>query len=1192
MKKVLIIGCGGSGAKTLAFMMDQLKTMLAERLPEKYASPRDVKLPAAWQFVSIDVPTAPEKAGKNLANVAEAGGRYISCGSSGRYAAIDNAVSNSLGARGELGSIASWALANPEEETTPISAGAGQYRGIGRMLLLSKLRDVQKELAQSWQTLFNAETDRELNDLAAELSGNAQHNADTSKDVPLVFVVSSMAGGAGASMAIDVCRMLNSLEGNSVSLNSLFMVTPDIFHKISADQVPGANPNALAMFGELVAAQFGAATESDRRIFEALGIQIAKETIPVGRVFPVGVRSGEQGTQLGDGEASTVYRALGRGLAALMIDDGAMQDFVAFTLGNKGSLEMDSTNYGWGATDPKNVPWGSYGYAQLSMGRDRYAEYAAQRLARFAVGKLLEGHLDPSDPSSGDVQIKRLLDNNQPLFYSNLGKVLPAPGEHVGMWILSYFNSPVSDWASRMATSLQGQLPPGNNLRGSEWAAQVHQVIGAFNGQVRNADRSALDSAVFDWANVTELQEGLVQTIREEVARYGAPYGAAVLERIRHYVKDDLLHKLRELGSAPSPVTVPSTVDQLGKNKVTETSSLAQEIVSSAHGTLKHVAGSAIARNMALVLEDFVPHFLEPLQLEMSKQTTNLVKSAELQHDSGLGIAQLKTDVPNLWPEESPFVPDRFSQAANEVFLTEVKDFPEQFQSDMIQAVSGEHDIVDYSTALRTASQNVIDGDWKSLADVEPAPRDLLTITEPWVSKHLVRDPHNHNVLREPRPARLEFRIKSADVLSRSRAYIARRGFSFHHFITASLRDYVINPGLTDHERAMRRRNLINKFELAMKNALPLAQVNRDLVRKLYNSEVNYKFNFSKIPFEGDALAEELQAAVRRFPNFRPAEDSKPLGAALSNQGEERAIDIFGSYPNYAPIVFSSLLPPIRQQWQKTAGSRVGFWKSRRARPLPAALPMSEAERQAMIAGWYVGRLTGRVIFPATLDVDDDHSVQIFDSERKAWTEFEAPMLTPPSQLRHGLDWLPSLLESSSLAWTAVGEGNLFESVRPYVELRRLYDSANSPSKGARKLEGERVLREWLFSGERPADNINQIPGTEKGVDVEQRKDAAIAWLEKQRNFTENYVPTDVLQKGHLQTSHARPFADIRDRDLAAKVPVYADIAPDVYVMLGKLIEMLESAYQSGDPALDQAQIPQSVKPSDSSFQLPGDGEF
>ena len=94
------------------------------------------------------------------------------------------------------------------------------------------------------------------------------------------------------------------------------------------------------MFAELAAAQMGAATAPDSRIFKALGVHASESTaIPVGRVFPVGARSGADGALLGDGSTATVYRALGRGLAALIMDDRALNDYVAYTLGNRGGLE-------------------------------------------------------------------------------------------------------------------------------------------------------------------------------------------------------------------------------------------------------------------------------------------------------------------------------------------------------------------------------------------------------------------------------------------------------------------------------------------------------------------------------------------------------------------------------------------------------------------------------------------------------------------------------------------------------------------------------------------------------------------------------------------------------------------------------------------------------------------------------------
>ena len=52
MRRFLVVGCGGSGGATLAYMMDQLRSeLLAAGV---------YSLPMGWQFVHIDVPSGAE----------------------------------------------------------------------------------------------------------------------------------------------------------------------------------------------------------------------------------------------------------------------------------------------------------------------------------------------------------------------------------------------------------------------------------------------------------------------------------------------------------------------------------------------------------------------------------------------------------------------------------------------------------------------------------------------------------------------------------------------------------------------------------------------------------------------------------------------------------------------------------------------------------------------------------------------------------------------------------------------------------------------------------------------------------------------------------------------------------------------------------------------------------------------------
>src|ERR1700758_316291 len=92
MRRFLIVGCGGSGGATLAYVMDQLRS-------ELHAAGID-RLLSGWQFVHIDVPSGAEDGPDGLANVAEQGGTYIGCGPQGSsYAILDAALSQRPGGR-------------------------------------------------------------------------------------------------------------------------------------------------------------------------------------------------------------------------------------------------------------------------------------------------------------------------------------------------------------------------------------------------------------------------------------------------------------------------------------------------------------------------------------------------------------------------------------------------------------------------------------------------------------------------------------------------------------------------------------------------------------------------------------------------------------------------------------------------------------------------------------------------------------------------------------------------------------------------------------------------------------------------------------------------------------------------------------------------------------------------------------
>ena len=83
MYRVLVIGCGGSGAKTLAYMMDQLRADL------KVYGIKEI--PGCWQFLNVDTPLQ-EELPTSVAPVSRQGGHYVSCGVSSGRALVEAVV--------------------------------------------------------------------------------------------------------------------------------------------------------------------------------------------------------------------------------------------------------------------------------------------------------------------------------------------------------------------------------------------------------------------------------------------------------------------------------------------------------------------------------------------------------------------------------------------------------------------------------------------------------------------------------------------------------------------------------------------------------------------------------------------------------------------------------------------------------------------------------------------------------------------------------------------------------------------------------------------------------------------------------------------------------------------------------------------------------------------------------------------
>lgn len=1183
MKKFLVVGCGGSGAKTLAFMMDQLKAELRSIDPDM------TELPKAWQFVNIDVPLEEEAGPQKLPNVTQNGGQYVGIGSRQNYNTFDEGVSSILGRSGKLGEIATWATRNPASNDVKLADGAGQYRAIGRMLTLPHLKEIRQSLKAAVDEMFTQEAIQELNRLNYK---QTKLDSDTGDSQPVVLVVSSMAGGAGASMFLDVCRVLTTIPNVNPQGTLVFMYTPEIFSDNKADDMAGAWPNSLAMFGEVVAAQMGNSSKHDRAIFEAFDMGNPPEGQTFGRIFPIGSKMGTTSARFGDGSAMSIYRGLGRALAGLMASTKASDNLVSYALTNTPAGDGGRRFFGWdsptGGTPWGRLPWGSLGYAQVSMGRDRFAEYSSQRLARSAFERLFNGHLDPQNPEAGEMQIAKKLEERLPNAFSSI--TLDPSWAHGGQidsgsvwnWLNSVFGGQAQQAADSATKYLQNYIPVGQGRNVNEWRDEFEGNMA--DPRNEQAIASVLNNAAYDivyrYANF--FTDSVLATVEGELAAVGVPYVREMLSKITDVLtnSDRLMPVLGEYSGYyqnTRVLTKPEGADPIlspltGKGQMTDPTPTVNALMGLYYNQFYSYALMAIAHLLKDVLQDYADENLFHLKRELADAHAVLEKAVSKRAETNK-LADVRTDEVNAWPTEiDEVVETRFKGAENEIMLTDVNSFIVDYKDQMLRTIQGQQstaDVTNYEQAYPFAVRSVIRGEWESL-DAAQAPNDTLAPQKRtndaysnragWVSKYLSRHPQTGES-RESQRAHYHAKIRPTDLLERSRQWINRRDYEFQKFNSVDLRRYLtLTPDINEVEHAERQRRFVEAFQLALSYARPLAAVNDDMVQRIHGKSVQYTYSFSDIPFAELGSAESGIAAQLESVLNRPEIDG-PSSVALRNSlnmsDHVQHIEIFGSYPNYSPIVFSSMFNYIAKDIEKQDNFDGSWWSERRTRPLPAALPLTETERQAMVAGWIIGRITGRV-YISNPDASNA-AAHIFDDTDGGvnnWVDFPNPMLISPRRMIKKSDWMSSVLESIFIAYAKVQENGphgFASSLYPYQLLRGLFDDGlDFAHSGASTHPVVHRLAQFLASGDVP--NRGTV-----GTSIQDRYETFVAELDKFARGADHFVPghTNALPG---QGRANKPFAEIRSREVASMTPYYRDLAEDVIAMVPVIRNYLDQA--------------------------------
>ncbi|MGY1619067.1 tubulin-like doman-containing protein [Geodermatophilus sp. SYSU D00691] len=1174
MYKICVVGLGGSGGKTLRFLMEQLKAELAAK-----GWTAD-QLPRCWEFVHIDVPAQPDGLGPGLPPAVDTlGGTYIPVTSpTDDYGVLDAALQRSLvtqPAGNQLRQLARW---RPQPNTVDaITHGASQLRAVGRLLTLTRAGMIYDRLVPVAERLNQSGADTDLSRLAGALARPGEQGAveNTTSQGTILLVVSSLAGGTGASMTLDVCNLLHAVASQVPHFpheSLAFLYTPDVFSELTESERGGVNANALGTVAELMSAMAARQQPWTAEEWTVYG-GVPRPTAP-GRgpmlTFPVGSYNGVSGARFGDGRTDTIYRGFARSLTALFLSEAQQGQLMSYAIGNLNNSKLfvqDHTHMSLqpargGADVERNEPmvFGSLGFASIGLGRDRYAQYAAQRLARQGVERLLRGHVDLSV-----LQGQR---SPQQAIATTAGEYYPQFLAWAGLPDLrardtSYLKALVDDiWADEARTALSDTMTqetvgpvmrPGISEKGAWFAQQLGGLLASSFGRVMGVADAELREAAIRW--VPAIQNRLETATLRVIGERGLPVAEHVLETFR----TDLQFAAEQLTRNSATSQQPHEIAQ----EVTGELQTVGSTIDANHGVLANATnriraqfsnlfvrrGAATAGELFAQLNKDV---IGPLRAGVAEARAAL-ESAEKASAATAPVSTVATDQVVQWPRGEE-VPTRFATAQNEVLLEDISSYPRSYADHLLQNFKGfgagsttpsadraeELALFEVLTWLHAdARTRVRPADRLTGFTPEGSPTRIGRRSEWW--------PQALASVQSSRRADYAVDLDHHGVLDGALAWVTRAGEVMGTFIQEGLDSYLTRPGAGVHEREATARHFVERFRQALQLAAPLVAVDARMVQAVHTQKVAVGYRFSELPFgPNDTVGSLLVQALQADSSIDP-ESVKNFTKAMVNAQRNR-IDILGAYANlYHPMVFSSLQKPIRNQWldSTTPQMRQAFWSNRRGRPLVDFVPVSRGWLQAVVSGWLVGRLTGEVLLPGEGPVTEG-GVAVWSAEHHVLGRLPQPLLGVENSARDAPGWglLAAVTESLPLAIALCDGDAEFTALRPYLSLFELGRYLQDPQ-GRGEIP---ALRAWFGSGlGRSGLPPRGKPGTE--TTAEARLAAARAWAASVQRDAAKQLPPDPATPGERGS-----FSEITPHNFW-QVPRVWELAPQLYTAGQQLLD-------------------------------------
>jgi|TARA_B100000315_G_scaffold234148_1_gene247912 hypothetical protein len=990
-----MIGCGGSGQKSVRYIRDAVRRKLEH-------SNWEDGIPNAWQFIGLDTLNIQESPGE-IPTMPASDYKSISL-------AFDTFTDLSLALlalhphheRRGYEELIGWRPL-PEHVTVPLRSGAGQMRAVGRAAgVVSLATVVRPRLEEAFGACRSGGP--ELEQISEHLGIPVPPGTPTPD--PLVVVLGSMAGGTGAGILLDVVDLVRRTDSRGAfPIAAIF--TPDIFNFAANDAM---SANGLAMLSELMSAYWDDEISHNNLIPNTVRV----DNRGPHSVFLIG-RKNLGGSDLKTSQS--VYRAVGEAMASWVCSSNVQDSVYNFITVNWPSNASENMGgYPFDHVRQRGVI-SSFGSATLSIGRDRFREYASKLLMRELLENLYDGHnkkatkeLGQDAKSMTDATILEALlskhgsdyqracgldergsDANQISDHFASGQLareeLRLVKDEMRIPFGAQTGSP-SDWHTKLLSQAR-QVAKNSDHRSNSgfddlsaiWSSEVYeQVLRASSNYI---GRFGLKfAAELVRATVTEVSQAaaeLHQSANEDKAKAGA---------FREEAKSTLRNAgtTGALGFEASPVQ--SALDSFAKSILGQWRATRRELVAAAMEALSNEVLSILA-----------------LQINQAHgRVHEYVTTIDGQP------AMIAT-----WPTYRGGIPEGFLPSPLEFYL----EGPETW-AETLERIAG--DAMERSQAFDYQATDPIDAT-RYLINVGGFPASKHTEVAPlvWDSRSTSGSPQ----WSPGQTAQIRVVGEQEEFSDRVASWMNQPSSPMQRHFSEHLRQYLDTSDangdpIQDHME--RLRSFRRKLDEARNQAQPLIEIDLGL-----NAQIH--------PVHPQLTVMPIMQGFP-FPTGHPARElvSEVLGDSAyftDAEAESVLISSFIEYPVH-PMVVSSFVKPLGNVLTDigldSAQLRGAFWLWRRTKVLQDFIPLPDETRLAMIRGFAIARMLGYIT------ADPSQKVRITGTSGPL--EFPFPLLTDVSSD----NILPALLEAFGLCFgtVAVQQLNAFDA---YERLYKLGES-------------------------------------------------------------------------------------------------------------------------------------------------------